>query len=231
MILSSVSQALAQFGTDPRFRAVFWTGIGITVAVLFGLSVLVIWGAGALVGDSVTLPWIGTINWLDNALSLAAIPLMIVLSVFLMVPVASAVTSLFLDRVAQVVEDRHYPGLPAADAVPLGDQAMDTLGFLGTMLAANLVAVILYLFFVPLAPFIFWALNGFLLGREYFTMAAIRRVGRIEAKRMRRRSLGTIWVTGIVMAVPLSIPIVNLLVPVLGAAAFTHLFHALDQRR
>jgi len=33
------------------------------------------------------------------------------------------------------------------------------------------------------------------------------------------------------MVVPLTIPLVNLLVPVLGAATFTHLFHALSARK
>jgi uncharacterized protein involved in cysteine biosynthesis len=37
----------------------------------------------------------------------------------------------------------------------------------------------------------------------------------------------TIWAAGILMAVPLSVPLLNLLVPVLGAATFTHITHAL----
>jgi uncharacterized protein involved in cysteine biosynthesis len=84
--------------------------------------------------------------------------------------------------------------------------------------------------FAPLAPIIFWGLNGFLLGREYFTLAAIRRVGRTKAKQLRRRHVGRIWLAGALMAVPLSVPLVNLLIPILGAATFTHLFHALRVR-
>lgn len=230
MIVSSVSKAIAQFGTDPRFRAVVWLGLGLTVAALFIVSALVIWGVGALIGPSVTIPFIGTVGWVDTAVSLAAIPLMLILSIFLMVPVASAVTGLFLERVADVVEDRHYPHLPAADDAPIVDQIVDSIGFLGTLIVANGVALVLYLFLAPIAPLIFWALNGFLLGREYFTMAAIRRVGRAEAARLRKRHLGVIWGTGIVMAIPLSVPVVNLLVPVLGAAAFTHVFHGVRER-
>ena len=33
------------------------------------------------------------------------------------------------------------------------------------------------------------------------------------------------------MVVPLTIPLVNLLVPILGAATFTHLFHRLEAKR
>jgi len=80
--------------------------------------------------------------------------------------------------------------------------------------------------FLPFAaPFIFYGLNGFLLGMEYFTLAAIRRVGRAKAREMRRRHLPTIWLAGILMALPLSVPLVNLLIPILGAATFTHIYH------
>ena len=84
-----------------------------------------------------------------------------------------------------------------------------------------------YVFFTPAAPFIFYALNGYLLGMEYFTLVAIRRVGRQEAKKQRRRHLTTIWLAGILMALPLSIPLVNLIIPILGAATFTHIYHRL----
>jgi uncharacterized protein involved in cysteine biosynthesis len=149
---------------------------------------------------------------------------MIVLSVFLMVPVASAITSLFLDDVADAVEDRHYPQLSKAPRVPWGDALRDTVNFLGVLIAANIFAIILYIFFAPFALFIFWGLNGFLLGREYFTLAAMRREGRAGAKALRRRHIGKIWIAGTLMAMPLSLPLVNLVIPILGAATFTHLY-------
>jgi uncharacterized protein involved in cysteine biosynthesis len=95
------------------------------------------------------------------------------------------------------------------------------------MIVANLLAMVLYLVFPPFAPIIFWALNGFLLGREYFQLVAIRRVKEPEAKRLRRRFAGQIWLAGCLMAVPLTVPVVNLVVPIIGAATFTHLFHRL----
>jgi uncharacterized protein involved in cysteine biosynthesis len=185
---------------------------------------------GWVVGDDVTLPLIGQVTWLNDLLSWTSVGVMLVLSVFLMVPVASAITSLFLDEVAQAVEDKHYPGLPPVPGVPFVDAVRDTVSFLGVLILANMLALILYVMFAPLAPFIFWALNGFLLGREYFTLAAIRRVGRAEAKRLRSRNLGTIWLAGTVMAIPLSVPLVNLVIPVLGAATFTHIYHRLQDR-
>lgn len=229
MIFGAVSRAIAQL-PDPRFRGVLIRGVGITLATLIAAVFVVFKMVGWLIGDDASLPLIGTVSWLDDAASWASVPVMLVLSAFLMIPVASAITSLFLEEVAQAVEDRHYPGLGPATPVSFADGLRDSLGFLGTLVVANLLAFVLYLLFAPLAPFIFWALNGFLLGREYFTLAAMRRVGRVEARKLRRRHIGAIWATGVIMAVPLTIPIVNLLVPVLGAAAFTHVFHRVTTR-
>lgn len=229
MIFTAFFKTLGQTG-DPRFRKVLFLGLGLTVALLIaayaGFLVLIQW----LVGPEATVPVLGEITWLDDLLSIGSLFLMLLLSVFLMVPVASAITSMFLDEVAQAVEDKHYPALPPAPKVPFWDAVKDTVNFLGLLIAANILALFLYVLFPPAALFIFWGLNGFLLGREYFTLAAARRVGTAEAKKLRRRHAGTIWAAGTLMAMPLSVPLLNLVVPILGAATFTHLYHALARR-
>ena len=227
---ASFLAALGQLG-DRRFQAVLAKGLGITVAIFVAVYVVFVQVVGWFLGDSVSLPWIGTVTWVDDAISWGAIPLMLLLSVFLMVPVASAITGIFLDDVAQAVEDRHYPALGPANELTLIDNIRDSLAFLGVLIGANIIALVLYIFLAPLAPFIFWGLNGFLLGRGYFTLAAIRRVGRDGAAQLRKRHFVTIWIAGVLMVVPLTIPLVNLLVPILGAATFTHLFHRLEARR
>ena len=65
--------------------------------------------------------------------------------------------------------------------------------------------------------------------REYFTVVATRRLGRAGANALRKQNRGTIWLAGILMAAPLSVPLVNLMIPVLGVATFTHLYHRLKQ--
>lgn len=228
MIFQDFARALGQIG-DPRFRGVLFKGIGLTLLLLFVVYAVVGWLAGWLAPDVLTLPVIGEVTWVDDLISGASILLMIVLSVFLMVPVASAFTSIFLDEVADAVEERHYPHLPAAESVSFADGLRDTLNFLGILIAANIAAIILYLIFVPFAPVIFWALNGFLLGREYFQLVAMRHIGRERAKQAFRENLGQIWLAGGLMAVPLSIPLANLIIPVLGAATFTHLYHRVSR--
>ena len=178
-----------------------------------------------------SLPFIGEITWLNEILSGVSLFAIFGLSVFLMIPVASAFTGIFLDRIADAVEDRHYAELPRANPVPLIDALRDTFGFLGVLIGVNLLALVLYVIFAPFALFIFWAVNGFLLGREYFQLVAMRRVGRDGAKAARRRHSVTIWMAGILMAIPLTVPILNLIIPIIGVATFTHLYHKLERAR
>ncbi len=227
MIFTSFFKALAQL-PDPRFRRVLLLGIGLTIALLVGSYAALLWVIQSAAEGGLSLPWIGEVTWLGDLLSWGSFGLMILLSIFLMVPVASAMTSLFLDDVAQAVEDVHYPSLPSVPRANFWDGLRDTVNFLGVLIVANLLAFILYALLPFFALPIFFALNGFLLGREYFQLAAMRRIGRAEAKILRKKHQGKIWLAGCLMALPLSIPLVNLIIPILGAATFTHLFHRLS---
>lgn len=228
MILTDFLKALGQIG-DRRFRKVLLLGIGLTLLLLAVITLIVVTAVGWFVPDTVTLPWIGEIGWVDNALSWAVIPLMLLLSVVLMVPVASAFTSIFLDEVADAVEEVHYPQLSQAPRASFADGLRDSIAFLGVLIGANLLAVVAYLIVPPAAPFIFLLMNGYLLGREYFQLVAMRRLGRDGAKLARSRHSARIWMAGTLMALPLTVPVVNLLIPILGAATFIHLFHRLER--
>jgi uncharacterized protein involved in cysteine biosynthesis len=230
VIFTDFAKALGQF-FDPRFLRVLLIGVGLSLALLFGVYAGFVQVLDWLTPETLTLPWVGEITWVKDLLGWGSLLLMIGLSVFLMVPVASAFTGLFLDDVAKAVEDRHYPGLPAVPRLPFFDTLIDSLNFFGLLIAVNLLALVAYGFVGPFAPLMFWAVNGYLLGREYFQMVAMRRLGRRGAKALRKQFSGKIWIAGILMAAPLSVPLVNLVIPVLGAATFTHLFHRLNNRR
>ncbi|MCX7567782.1 EI24 domain-containing protein [Sulfitobacter sp. F26169L] len=229
-IFKAFGLALGQVG-DPRFRRVLMIGVGLTLALLIGAAAGFVWFVDWITGESAWLPVLGEVQWLDDLFSWGAAFLVLFLSVFLMVPVASAITSMFLDDVADAVEAVHYPHISQQPRTPFWEALRDTVNFLGVIVGVNIVALILYVIFAPVAIFIFWAVNGFLLGREYYTLAAMRRVGRKRARELRRKHFATIWAAGILMAMPLSIPLLNLLVPILGAATFTHLFQMLPQGR
>ncbi|WP_108859310.1 EI24 domain-containing protein [Ruegeria sp. Alg231-54] len=226
-ILNAFFAALGQIG-DPKFRAVLLRGVGLTIVLLIAACALAIWLINRLSGNEISLPFIGAVPWLNDVLNYSGIFVVLILPVFLMVPVASAITSMFLEDVAQAVEDKHYPSLPTVPGIPFSESLRDGLSFMGVLIVANLLALILYAIFTPLAPFIFWGMNGFLLGREYFTLAAMRRLGREGARKLRAKHATTIWMAGILMAIPLSVPLVNLVIPILGVATFTHVYHKLS---
>lgn len=228
-VIGDFLRALGQLG-DPRFRRVLWLGIGLTIALLAavyaGLLALIQW----FVPETLSLPLVGEIGGIGALLSVGSLLVMLGLSVFLMVPVASAFIGLFLEDVADAVEARHYPHLPQPPRLPLGQAAIDAFNFFMLLVAVNVLALFLYPFAGPLTPILFWAVNGYLLGREFFQVAAMRRLGRKGARTLYRSNRSQVWLAGTLMTAPLTIPVVNLVVPVLGAATFTHLYHRLAPR-
>jgi uncharacterized protein involved in cysteine biosynthesis len=229
MIFASFFKALGQIG-DPRFRRVMGLGVLLALALLAAVYAGFLVLINSFVPGTIDLIFVGPITGIDALLGWGSLFLMLGLSVFLMVPVASAFSGLFLEDIADAVEDRHYPGLPPVTPVRLSDSLVDSLNFLGLVIAANVLALVLYIFAGPFIPVVFWAVNGWLLGREYFTLVATRRIGREGAKALRAQNSGRIWLAGILMAAPLSVPLVNLVIPVLGVATFTHLFHRMAAR-
>jgi CysZ protein len=229
MIWQSFGKAVAQLG-DGRFLRVVLIGIVLTIVLLAAVYACFVWAIQTFVPDTVSLPGFGPVDGIDTALNIGSLVLMLGLSVFLMVPVAAAFSGLFLDQIADAVEDKHYPALPPAGHLGLGDTLIATINLFGLLVAINVLAAIAYLFAGPFAPVIFLLLNGYLLGREFFMLAAERRMDRVSARGLRRENALTIWFAGVLMATPLAIPLVNLVIPVLGAATFTHLFHRLARQ-
>ena len=226
MILSDFLKSIAQFD-DPKFRRVLWRGMGLTIALLIAACLLVNFGINQLLSSAWAANMIGDQSWLGALINVGGVLFTIALSIWLMVPVTSAIIALFLDEVAQAVEARHYPHLPKQTATKLQDQILVGIRFLGILLLANIGALILSMIVPLLAPFVFWATNGYLMGREYFQMAAMRRMPRAQAQELYQRHQGSIWTAGILMAIPMSIPLVGLFIPILGAATFTHQFERL----
>ena len=226
MILSDFLKSVAQFD-DPKFRRVLWRGMGLTIVLLIAACLLVNFGINQLLSSAWAANLIGNQSWLGALINVGGVLFTIALSIWLMVPVTSAIIALFLDEVAQAVEARHYPHLPKQTATKLQEQILVGIRFLGILLLANIGALILSMIVPLLAPFVFWATNGYLMGREYFQMAAMRRMPRAQAQELFQRHHGSIWTAGILMAIPMSIPLVGLFIPILGAATFTHQFERL----
>jgi CysZ protein len=229
MIARDFARALGQ-ALDGRFLWVLLKGLGLTVALLVGLWFGAAYAIALLPDWSVDIPFIGPLSFGIGAAGLAWLAILAA-SAFLMIPVAAIFIGFFLEEIAGAVERRHYPHLAPVRPQPLLETLVDALQFFGLMVAVNLVALVLYLVSGPFAPIVFWLVNGFLLGREYFQMVALRRLPPDQARALRKRHFGQIQLAGTLMALPLTIPVLNLIVPILGVATFTHLFHRLTGTR
>lgn len=225
-ILADILRALRQVG-DRRFLWVLARALALTIVLLLGLTWLAAWLASGIPTDLGEWWLIGQVSLPEISPEGLAIGFVLIASVFLMIPIAALFVGFFLDDVAEAVEARHYPGLPPAQAPGVAANLGNALRFAGVIVAANLVAIVLYFLSGPLAPLVFYAVNGYLLGREYLELVAARHLGFREAAAFRRRHWLRAWAAGTLMAVPLTIPVMNLFVPVLGVATLTHQFHRL----
>src|SRR5690606_18943370 len=140
----------------------------------------------------------------------------------LIAPVTAIIAGFFLDDVAAIIEREDYPQEPVGQALPLTTAAIVSAKFLVLVVLGNLLALALLLVpFVNVAAF--FVVNGYLLGREFFEFAAMRHRSEAEAKALRRRHAGTIFLGGLVIAGFLAIPLLNLLTPLFAAAMMVHL--------
>lgn len=210
----------------PRVLSLVLAGIGLTLLLFVALQAVAFWLIRLFAPGSLTLPWLGTLD-IGNALSWGSLALFPLMGFFLMAPVAAGFAGLFAERVSEAVEAIHYPGRPGLP-VDFLDGLLESLAVMAAVIGVALLSLILTPFLGPLAPIFFYAANGWLLGREFFQMAARRHLRAAQSRELRRRHTAIITLSGALVAVALTIPVVNIAVPLLAAAAFTHLFHLIS---
>jgi uncharacterized protein involved in cysteine biosynthesis len=197
------------------------------VALSFALSVLtfaLIWLAVALVLYNTALFDWRPLNWLVDLTGGLAI---LALTWLLFPAVATLTMSFFLERVAAAVEALDYPGYGPPRRQPIGETlgAMPRLTALTLML--NLLALPAYLLLPGINLFLFLALNGYLLGREYFELVALRRLDAGAARAAREWFRLRVFLGGVVIAALFALPFANLFAPVIATAFMLHIFEAL----
>ncbi|TWG91333.1 CysZ protein [Mesorhizobium sp. J18] len=224
MILEAARLAAGRLFTA-EFRSVFFKTLGLTllalVALWFGLKELF---------DAFALPWIDALlpgfpawaGWLSLIAAIfAGIGLALGLAL-LVAPVTAIIAGLFLDDVAEIVERTDYPADPTGKAVPAIPALILSLKFFGIVILGNIVALLLLLLpGINIAAF--FLVNGYLLGREFFEFAAMRFRSESDAKALRRRNAGSVFLAGLVIAGFLAIPLLNLLTPLFAASMMVHL--------
>ena len=210
---------------DPRLWGVALKAILLTLALLglaFGGGA---WALGVGSDLSFTLPWIGEVGVGGGATGALWVVAALVGSMVLTPPVAALFIGVMLDEVVDAVEARSYPGLAPARPVPWLRQIGAATNLLLMMLVANAFGLVVWLLFPPGAPFLFLLINGWLIGREYFELVAFRRLDARQAKALRRSRILSATAIGAAVAAALAVPLLNLIAPLIGVAAATHLFH------
>jgi len=227
-MLDAAIKALVQMFSPP-FRMVLAKSIGLALIliILFGIGLhqVLTWLTGA--GEGWAEDWLGPSSHtplliLTKMLAVAAALGIIVGSIFLMPAVTALVAGLFADEIAAEVERSHYPNEPPGMAVPPTRALIEGVKTALLAVAVYLVAVP-FLLFAGFGAVIFFFATAFLLGREYFELAAMRFHPPADAKRLRKMHRGTVFLAGLFIAAFVSIPIVNLATPLFGVAFMVHL--------
>ncbi len=213
-MFSAITKAIGQLD-DKAFRSVLLKALALTA----GIFILVGFGAS----ESLNLVPEFEYGWVNTVISFLA-GLGFLLGGFFLFPlVISALIGLFLDDISDAVEKEHYPQDAPAHNVPLLSSIWDAVKFLALVIVCNIIVLPLY--FVPVINlFVYYLLNGYLIAREYFQMVAIRHHDMEEVTRLRKKNATELYMMGIVIAFSLTIPIVNLVAPIVATAAMVHLY-------
>ena len=232
-MLDAAVKALSQI-LSPPMRSILWRSIGLAlvliVVVAIGLQRLLSWlatsgevWAEALLGPSFQT----TLNVFAWIVSIAASLGIVFGAVLLMPAITSLVASLFVDDVADHVEREHYPAERPGDALPLSIASTEGVKTASLTILVYLIALP-FVLFAGAGFIIFFVATAWLLGREYFELAAMRFRSPQEAKAMRKDNAATVFTAGLFIAAFVSIPIVNLATPLFGMAFMVHMHKRLS---
>lgn len=217
-MIASAAQALAQM-FNRSFRGVLWLGILCTLALFAAMFVVLQWAVGHV-------PDFGSV-WLHDATKIIAGALVTVVFVFLGAPVAQLFASLFLDRVATAVERRYYPSLARGQGASFLGGLVAGLSFTAVSLALNLLALPLHFALPLIGTVVVLLINGYLMSRTYFELAALRHINAAEARTLRRSHRLRLFLGGALISFLAMISFVNFVVPVFAAAMMTHEYQKL----
>jgi CysZ protein len=205
----------------PEQRRALMLSIGLALLLLAGLWIA---ASALLAGTQVSgLPWLDTV--IDVLGSLAAL----IITWTLFPAMTMLVLGFFLDRIVAAIERAHYPGLPQARPIGIGAAIASGARLAALALVLNLVLLPLYL--IPVVNlFVYYGLNGYLVGRDYFESIALRRLGPSGVRALWQWRRGTLVLAGAIIVLLLSLPVINLAAPLIGVAFMLHLFEGLRRR-
>ncbi len=235
-MIDAAVKALSQMFTQPLRRVLFKSvGLALLTIVLIGVGLQRLLSSMAesgatwaeqTAGFAPHSAWVA-LAWILSILASLGI---ITGALFLMPAVTAFVGTFFVDEVAEVVEHTHYPAEAPGRALPVFRGLIEGIKF-------GLLALLVYLCALPFVLFagigllILFFANAYLLSREYFELAAMRFRTPTEAKAMRKANRGYIFLTGMVIAAFVSVPILNFATPVFAMAFMVHIHKKMSGSR
>ena len=215
-MLSPLFRAVQQLD-DPVFVGVLVRSLAWSLLAFLGLLAGASWAVQHVVGQP---GWLGWAAGIAGGLGAA------LLAVWLFVPAAVLIATLYIDRVSEAVDRRFYPAMPP----PVGGAALSVQVWDGVLLGAQVlgwqvVALVLALALPGVGLVLGWAVTGWAIGRGLFVAVAMRRMPRAQALLVYGGRRPAVLLLGLILALAGTVPLLNLLVPVLGVAALTHVLN------
>lgn len=211
-LFSPLARALGQLD-DPVFLGVLLRSLLWAAACFIALHAAAIWAVHHLLDLQ---------GWLGSAADIAGSVGASLLALWLFLPVAVIIGTLYIDRIARAVERRHYPTLPPARGAPITAQLWDAISIAARILLLNVLALVAALVLPGVGLILAWLIGGYAIGRGLFAAVAMRRMPRTAAEALYRRARPAVLAQGCMLALAGYVPILNLLIPVVGTAAMVH---------
>jgi CysZ protein len=163
-------------------------------------------------------------HWLNVAVDWIGSILLLVLFIFLGAPVAAIFASLFLDEIAGAIEKKYYPADPPASGASFSTTLSAGLRLAAWVIVLGLAMLPFDIALPGVGEILTVLVNGWLLGREFFELAALRHMSITAANNLRRRHGFGVWAAGTIIAALAAVPIANFVAPLFGVAFMAHIF-------
>ena len=160
--------------------------------------------------------WMSTIEW---SLRVLGILIILVIFVFAFGTIQTAFLGLFIDDVVTAARDKNHPTIQLDPPPSLSKSSWASAQFLTLSLSLNalILPIVLFGWFLPpLGLIVQLIANGYLFGKEYEDIIAVRFQTETRLDPLKRTIFGT------ATAALFLVPVLNFVAPVISAAAFTN---------
>ena len=217
-ILSSAIRALGGLFA-PGMGRIFFACAALTLVALVALYAGCSWLAAVLLAHYAM--GTGFFFWLFSVFG------GYLLIMFLFPLVMPILVSFFDEQIAERIERHAYPRLAIGQAQPFWEDFRADLAFTARALLLNLLCLPLILL-GPLYIPIYYVLNAYLLGTQFFMMAGGRHIGKTAARALSRNHRLPIILGGLIVLLAAHIPFINLIAPFWGVAMMVHLYQKIS---